>query len=106
MIFTTTNLLQYCLLSANMERIFAGEQGRPGGGADLLTVGLLQSHTSLRQSLHGGGRHVRVMPGHVIPTKVVREDENYIRLLFLPESQLGETAEDEAEAESVHGSER
>ena len=98
------NLLQYSLLSPDMERIFPCEEGRPGGGADLLTVGLLQSHTSLRKSLHGGGRHVRVMPGHVIPAKVVSQDKNYIRRLFLPQSQLGET--EEGEAETLHVSER
>ena len=92
-----TNLLQYCLLSPNVERIFAGEKSCPGGGADLLTVGLLQPHTSLGQSLHGAGRHVRVVPGHVVPSKVVGEDEDNIRLLFLASNQLGETAEDEAE---------
>ena len=62
-----TNVLQYFLLSPNVERIFAGEQSGPGGGADLLTVGLVQPHTPLGQSLHGGGGHVRVVPGHVVP---------------------------------------
>ena len=78
-----TNLLQYCLLSPNVERIFAGEKSCPGGGADLLTVGLLQPHPSLGQSLHGAGRHVRVVPGHVVPAEVVSENKNYIRLLPL-----------------------
>ena len=41
-----TNLLQYCLLSPNVERIFPGEKSRPRGSADLLTVGLLQPHPS------------------------------------------------------------
>ena len=92
-----TNLLQYCLLSPNVERIFAREKSCPGGGADLLTVGLLQPHPSLSQSLHGAGRHVRVVPGHVVPAKVVRENEDNIWLLFLPSNPVGETAEDEAE---------
>ena len=98
-----TNLPQYCLLSANMERIFAGEQGRSGGGADLLTVCLLQCEASLRQSLQGSGRHVRVVPGHVIVTKVVRQDKNYVRLPILPNYERVETAE--SEAETLHGSE-
>ena len=78
-----TNLLQYCLLSPNVERIFPGEKSCPGGGADLLTVGLLQSDTSLCQSLHVAGWHVRVVPGHVVPPKVVGQDEDNIWLLFL-----------------------
>ena len=92
-----TNLLQYFLLSPNVERIFAGEQSGPGGGADLLTVGLVQPHTPLGQSLHGGGGHVRVVPGHVVPPEVVSQDENNIRLLSLSSNTLGETAENEAE---------
>ena len=44
----------------------------------------------------------RVMPGHVVPTNVVSEDDYYIRLLLLPDSQLGKTAE--SDAEIFHGS--
>ena len=81
-----------------MERIFPSEQGRPGGGADLLTVGLLQPQAVPRQSLQGAGRHVRVVPGHVIVAKVIGQDKNYIWLLFLSSNYLGETEKREAES--------
>ena len=99
-----TNLPQYCLLSANMERIFPSEQGRPGGGADLLTVGLLQPQALPRQSLQGAGRHVRVVPGDVVPAEVVSQDEDYVGLpSSLAAYQLGQTAE--SQTETLHRSE-
>ena len=45
-----------------------------------------------------------VVPGHVVPTNVVSEDQEYIGPLILAANQLGQTAE--SEAETPHRSEK
>ena len=49
-----------------------------------------------------GGDDGGVVPGHIVPSNVVSEDENYVRPLPLPSNQLRETAE--SEAETLHRS--
>ena len=81
-----SNLVQLFLLSPDVEGILAGEEGGPGGGADLLAVGLLQHEAVLCQPLHPGGGHVGVVPGNIVPAKVISQDENDIWLFSLADN--------------------
>ena len=74
------------LLSADGEGVPAGQESRPGGSADLLTVGLLQYEALLGQLLHPGGGHLRVVPGHVVPAQIIGQNKNDIGRLALTDN--------------------
>ena len=54
--------------------------GSPTVSADLLTVGLLEQDAVPGELLHVGGEHLLVVPGHVVPAEVVRQQEDDVGL--------------------------
>ena len=57
----------------------SSQEGGSAGGALGLDVILLEDHTLVCEVMQVGGDDGGVMPGHVIVTQVIRQDENNVR---------------------------
>ena len=60
----------------------SSQEGGSAGGALGLDVILLEDHALVCEVVQVGGDDGGVMPGHVIVTQVIRQDENNVRTTF------------------------
>ena len=76
-------MIEVTMLSACVYWISSSHQSCSGGSAQWLDIALFQSDPGVDQGLHVRSDHVHVVPGHIIVSQVIRQDQHNVGLLLI-----------------------